>query len=220
MFGGLKFFIYICGMAIVYQHRRLDTNEIFYIGIGKSKRRLKSKFSRNTLWWNIVNKHNYYVEILYQDISWEEACTIETELIKKYGRIDLKTGILCNMTDGGDGLNNITDELRSKIGLKKGFKHTEETKLKISNSIKNENHYRYNTKVSKDIRDKISNTLKGKYVGEKNVTSKLKDEDVIWIKENYKPYHPTLNGISISKKFNVSASTIRQIIYSITWKHI
>ena len=26
-------------MAIVYQHRRVDTNEIFYVGIGKNRER-------------------------------------------------------------------------------------------------------------------------------------------------------------------------------------
>ncbi len=34
-------------MAIVYQHRRKDTNEIFYIGIGKNTNRAYNKYSRS-----------------------------------------------------------------------------------------------------------------------------------------------------------------------------
>jgi len=48
-------------MAIVYRHIRKDTNEIFYIGIGKSIKRMISKNYRNKHWHNIVNKTEYYV---------------------------------------------------------------------------------------------------------------------------------------------------------------
>lgn len=34
-------------MAVVYQHRRKDTNEIFYIGMGRDINRAYSKHSRN-----------------------------------------------------------------------------------------------------------------------------------------------------------------------------
>jgi hypothetical protein len=34
-------------MAIVYQHRRNDTNEVFYIGIGKEQKRAFIKSSRS-----------------------------------------------------------------------------------------------------------------------------------------------------------------------------
>lgn len=112
-------------MAIVYQHIRLDTNEIFYIGIGKSQKRAFSINNRNKHWHNIVNKTNYKIEILHNNIScWKLACNIEIHLIQIYGRKDLELGTLVNMTDGGDGI------LNSKHNL--GKKHSEETKLKMS----------------------------------------------------------------------------------------
>ena len=46
-------------MAIVYQYIRLDTNEVFYIGIGKTLIRSSSKANRNKYWKNVVNKHNF-----------------------------------------------------------------------------------------------------------------------------------------------------------------
>ena len=37
-------------MACVYQHRRLDDNTVFYIGIGKDASRAYSKKQRNPYW--------------------------------------------------------------------------------------------------------------------------------------------------------------------------
>jgi hypothetical protein len=90
-------------MAIVYLHRRKDSNEIFYIGIGKDRYRIGRKANRNKYWHNIVNKYGYTKEVLMSDLTWGEAITEEIKLIKKYGRKDLGTGNLVNMTRGGDG---------------------------------------------------------------------------------------------------------------------
>lgn len=105
-------------MAIVYQHRRKDNNSIFYIGIGKDIKRAYSKKNRNKHWVNIVSKCGYDVDILLNNIPYEDACNVEFGLVNSYGRIDLGTGILVNLTDGGKGSIN--------------FKHTEETIKKIS----------------------------------------------------------------------------------------
>lgn len=110
-------------MAIVYRHRRMSDNKVFYIGISnKNGRRSNSIHRRNPLWNNIKNKHGFYSEILIENISQEEAFELEMFLISLYGRIDNNTGILCNMTDGGEG----------SFGIKRI--HSEETKLKMSKS--------------------------------------------------------------------------------------
>lgn len=85
----------------VYLHRRSDTNQVFYVGIGSKKRAFYDK-RRNILWKRIVQKYGYTIEILYENITLEEACKIEIELIKQYGKLD-NGGILANMTDGGEG---------------------------------------------------------------------------------------------------------------------
>lgn len=141
-------------MAIVYQHRRLDTNEIFYIGIGKTEKRAHTKSGRNFFWKKITNFTEFVVEILHENIDWNEACELEKFYIKKYGRKDLGTGILCNKTDGGDGHINPSTETRKyyserQIGEKnhmfgrKGIKHhlfgkthTEVSRKKISEKRK------------------------------------------------------------------------------------
>jgi len=58
------------------------------------------------MWKNVVNKAGYRIEVVYDNINWEEACKKEKELIKKYGRKDIGTGNLVNMTDGGEGAIN------------------------------------------------------------------------------------------------------------------
>lgn len=111
-------------MSCVYAHIRPDTDTIFYIGIGKKNSRAYSKCGRNTYWKNIVKKCNnvFKVNILHDNLTWEEACNKEKEYIKQYGRVDNCTGTLCNLTDGGEGILNL--------------QHTDEAKLKISIAAK------------------------------------------------------------------------------------
>ena len=78
--------------------------------------------------------------ILIQEFESEaDAFAAEVFLIAHYGRIDNGTGILRNMTDGGDGASNPSAAVRRKIGDAKlghkhnlGKRHTEETKQKMS----------------------------------------------------------------------------------------
>jgi hypothetical protein len=157
-------------MAYLYRHIRLDKNQPFYIGISKDdnsnfrRAYYKSKQKRNKIWIDILNKTTYKVEILFENLSWEEACEKEKEFILLYGRIDLKTGTLANMTNGGDGMVGVirTEEYKLKISQRQkdgkaywfGKMLTENHKQKISNSLKNRVH-------SKDTKNKISNSLKG-----------------------------------------------------------
>ena len=108
-------------MAVVYQHRRKDTGEVFYVGIGKSEKRAYDKARRYKPWKDFVKNHEYYVEITHKDIILEEAASIEKYLIAFYGRRDLGQGPLVNMTDGGEGTKNLSQESRSKMAVNKGM---------------------------------------------------------------------------------------------------
>lgn len=135
-------------MAIVYQHRRLDTNEVFYIGIGKTRKRAYEKNNhRNNHWKGIVNKCGYEVDILIEGIDWEYACIVEAGMIESYGRHDKGLGCLANQTDGGDGAFGVIvkEETKEKIRQfqlslnkksKPGRVQSEETKEKIRNTLK------------------------------------------------------------------------------------
>lgn len=161
-------------MAYVYRHIRLDKNEPFYIGIGSDNnyQRAFDKDSRNRHWQSII-KSGYEVEILLDDLTWEEACQKEKEFIVLYGRTDLKSGILCNMTDGGEGaVNRIfskehRDKIRqSKIGIKrssetiqkmsegrKGHKHTESWKQNMSARVSGKNNPNFGKETPEHIKE-------------------------------------------------------------------
>ena len=108
--------------SYVYKHIRLDTNEIFYIGIGsKDSRDIKNgtytrafqKTLRNIFWNRIVKKTNYKVKIIKDNLTIKQAKKEEIRLVKLYGK-RVNGGTLCNITDGGEGIL--------------GYKHTEKTK--------------------------------------------------------------------------------------------
>jgi hypothetical protein len=119
-------------MAYLYIHTRLDKNEVFYVGIGKDSDgkyvRAFSKKRRSDFWNNIVKNCEYKINILHDNLSWKEICEKEKYYINLYGRKDLKTGTLCNLTNGGDGVN--------------GYTHNKQRLLKLSNNAKNSNNPR------------------------------------------------------------------------------
>lgn len=147
-------------MAYVYRHIRLDKNVPFYIGIGSdmTNKRANERARRSELWKKIVSKSEYEIEILFNNITFEEAKLKEIEFIKLYGRIDLGNGTLANLTDGGDGLINriFTPEHRRKLSLSKtGRKASEEQKEKLRT-------YRLGVPNSPETRAKISKANKGR----------------------------------------------------------
>ena len=105
-------------MYYVYLHLKEDTLEPFYVGKGKGKRAF-ARDCRNPYWNNVVNKHGYLIKLLMDNLSEEEALSLEKETIKNL----LSLGVeLTNMTEGGEGVS--------------GWKHTEESKLKMSEAKK------------------------------------------------------------------------------------
>lgn len=131
-------------MPYLYRHIRKDTNEPFYIGIGSSPnyKRAFSKRERTKLWKFIVAKTDYKVEIILDDLTWKEVCLKEIEFINIYGRKDLGKGSLVNLTNGGEGAFGRT--VSSK------------TKLKISNSVKENSHWKDGRKHTSDAISKIT----------------------------------------------------------------
>jgi len=126
-------------MAYVYRHIRLDKNEPFYIGIGSDEHYYRStaKAHRNKIWKGIVSRTEYKVQIISDNITFEESKEKEKEFISLYGRINLGTGILCNLTDGGDGIIGqvFTQEHRQKISeSNKGRKLSDEHRRKLRES--------------------------------------------------------------------------------------
>jgi len=106
------------GKYYLYRHIRLDKNEPFYIGIGKIYKKYLSEHygngqrykrawdfaQRSDLWKKVFSKcnKNIRVEILFESSDRNFIKQKEIEFVSLYGRINLKTGILTNLTPGGD----------------------------------------------------------------------------------------------------------------------
>lgn len=96
----------------VYEHRRADTGEVFYVGKGKwtpLKRYIRASTTskRNIHWKRIVAKaggftHHVIVEFLAEP----DALADEVQRIASYGRRNIG-GVLCNITAGGEGQSGI-----------------------------------------------------------------------------------------------------------------
>jgi len=107
----------------------------YYVGKGRGKRAYDK------------NRHCVYVPakerilFLKQNLTEDEAFKHEIYMIAVFGRKDLQTGILRNLTNGGEGCS--------------GYKHTEESLLKLSSIKKGK-------KISEETRNKMSIAQKGR----------------------------------------------------------
>lgn len=122
-------------MFFTYVLRDPETNQAFYVGKGKGSRpfwhiaeaqKTKHNYRPNQYKMNTIrNILNKGLDVVIQKIEAatdQEAIEMEMLLISMYGRRDIKTGILTNRTEGGDGAS--------------GYKHTTESKLNMSKSQK------------------------------------------------------------------------------------
>lgn len=158
----------------MYRHVRLDKNEVFYIGIGRKLKKIDNVLhdhtiysraftddSRNNIWRSITNKTDYRVDILFESDDRNIIIEKEIEFISLYGRIDLRTGSLANMTSGGEGVAGRSEELRKSMRDKMtGRKVSEESKEKMSKIKQKENNPMFNRKHSEETRKKISEGIK------------------------------------------------------------
>ncbi|KKK68410.1 hypothetical protein LCGC14_2944320, partial [marine sediment metagenome] len=106
-----------------------------------------------------VGSVNVKVQFLNRNLTEEEAFRQEKYWIKYYGRRDLGTGTLCNLTDGGEGESGqiVLDTTKKKISNSmKGHIHSEGTKQKMRGTRKP-----YGPQ-SEDHKRKLSKTRKGR----------------------------------------------------------
>lgn len=187
----------------LYRHIRKDKDEPFYIGIGtKSKvktgfKTYESEYSRafsftkkarrNKIWRDIFNKTDVEVEILFESNDYEEIKNKEQEFIGVYGRIDSKTGILSNMTNGGDGTI--------------GYYPSEQTKQRQRENSALHGKYGYDNHLSKEVH--VYN-LDGSFIqsyGSGSVCSKALNVDVSGIYQCLISKIKSCNGFVFSREY-------------------
>lgn len=138
----------------VYIHYKKDTNEPFYVGKGINKR-MNSKQNRNNHWHNIVNKHGFYSEIIFEFDTEKEALNREISLIASMKQSNIK---LCNVTKGGEGTSGWVGLVGSNNPMANS-----ETRLKASLSqLGNLNHAFKGSILATNIKTGLSFKMNGK----------------------------------------------------------
>lgn len=135
----------------VYEYLRED-NTPYYIGKGRDNR----AFTKQGHTVPLPPKNR--IRFIKENLTNKEASDLEIKLIAKYGRKDLGTGILRNMTDGGEGSPGriATEEQKRKMKLARAKQvTTEETREKMRLAHTGRIH-------SAETKQKMSQSAKGK----------------------------------------------------------
>lgn len=168
---------------VVYCHELYDGRKYFGITCQKPNGRWREgKGYKSGYFVNAIKKYGWEAfehKILHIDLSKSEATKLEKEYIAKYKTQDKKYGF--NLTSGGDGGCDPTDEVREKMRKAKqgnkihlGYKCSDEAKKKMSDAKKGKHPWNYGKHGykmpphSEASKQKMSATMKNIWENKRN----------------------------------------------------
>ena len=117
----------------VYLHRRKTDNKVFYVGKGKGYR-AGDRVNRSQWWKRVAEKHGVKIEIVFDNLSEEDAFQIEKDTILEFRYFGHP---LVNHTDGGEGTSGhkqTTETIQKRVAKNTGKKRTVEQCQRLSDS--------------------------------------------------------------------------------------
>jgi len=166
----------------------------YYIGRGRGKR----AYSNNH---RVKLPPKDRILILKKDLSFSESVQHEVFMIAVFGRKDNKTGILANLTDGGEGM----------WGHIQSPEHTQKISAGLTKAWREGRHH--------DMTGG-NNPNKDGHPGEKNGRSKINDQDRRDIARDYIPGKKeghNGNCSALAEKYGLDMSRIRRIARDPRW---
>ena len=203
-------------MYTVYQHKNKINGKI-YIGITSQKPEQRwgsqgCNYKSSPHFYSAIQKYgwdNFEHNILFTDLTKEQACLKEQELIKEYNSMNREFGY--NSTSGGD-IFTMNEETKQKIsqamiGNQNGLGHpcSEEKKEKISNAQKGR-------KFTEEHKQKLSEAAKNRHV-----PCSEKKKQILKEKSHKKPvYCEELNKVfesvqECSRQLSIPATNISKL---------
>jgi hypothetical protein len=216
--------------------------EPFYIGKGRSKRQFshikkyrilndKNKLKVNKLKKIKAENLDPVIIKIAENIREEKCFYLKKKIISEIGRIDLDTGPLVNLTQGGEGSSGrvCKDETKEKIRNKKlGNKHTEEWKAEHSKKMSGTSNPMYGKSAVKGKRKDLD-TRERMSAGQRKISLPIDPiecytKEGFLIKTYFYRYEMSDDGfkspgkIIKAAKFNNSISKNRSM-YGYIWKY-
>ncbi len=151
-------------------------NQPFYVGKGAGSRMYqhlkesqRADYIKRSVHYKILSILKQTGKILYERIDQSDeinAFNLEKELIAKYGRKDNGTGMLCNLTDGGDTGSRMSPESVEKRAAKhRGMKRSKKSRQRMKEAQllnAKRNRELYGTGCSPEAIKHMSEARKGK----------------------------------------------------------
>lgn len=143
----------------VYMHKRNSDGAIFYVGKGYGTRAFR-RHGRSIHWNNVVAKHGLIVEICQENMQEDNAFLLEMWLISKFRHEGIS---LVNLTDGGEGMSNPSEETRNKLSASKlGRKMSDDQKRAVSERMKGSLNHFFGKTFSDDHKERLAKAREGR----------------------------------------------------------